>query len=229
MGTFATMITGTAIPTHMTDDADLLTLLQWLSPVFPVGGYAYSHGLETAVAEGDVASAEGLSAWVGFVLERGAGLSDAVLLTSAMGAEADIDALNDWASALAASAERWQETHEQGAAFTRAVNAVTGRAAAEVALPVAVGRAAADLSIPPERVASLYLQAFATNLVIGAVRHVPLGQAEGQRVIAALQPVILAVAGRATEMAPEDNRGAAFGADLAAIRHETQDERIIRT
>ena len=35
-------------------DADLLTLVQWLSPAFPVGGFAYSHGLEWVISEGQV-------------------------------------------------------------------------------------------------------------------------------------------------------------------------------
>ena len=152
-----------------------------------------------------------------------------MLLTSAMAPGADISALDDRAAALAASAERWQETAEQGAAFTRAVNAVIGRDDTSVALPVAVGRAAASLSLAPERVVALYLQAMVANLVTGAVRHIPLGQGDGQRVIASLQPVILAVAAKASEMTPEDIRGAAFGSDMASMRHETQDVRIFRT
>lgn len=213
----------------MTEDADLLTLTQWLSPVFPVGGYAYSHGLEAAISRGDVSSAETLTEWLRVVLERGSGLADAVLLTAAMSDSADIAALDDWAAALAASSERWQETYEQGSAFTRAVNAVTEGDERAVALPVAVGRAAARLSISEERVASLYLQAMMSNLATGAVRHIPLGQAEGQRVIADLQPMVLAVAHRAVDMTPDDIRGSAFGADLAALRHEMQDVRIFRT
>ncbi len=219
----------TGPPIRMTDNGDLLTLSHWLSPVFPVGGYAYSHGLEAAVAAGDVTTCEDLAAWLRVVAERGSGVSDAVLLTSAIQPGADIDELNEWAAALSASSERWQETSEQGAAFVRAVNAVTGRDDVAVALPVAVGRAAATLSLAPKQVAALYLQAMVANLATGAVRHIPLGQNDGQRVIAELQTTILAVAGRATKMAPEDIRSAAFGADMAAMRHETQDVRIFRT
>ncbi len=222
-----TTISPTRIP--MDESADLLTLTHWLSPVFPIGGYAYSHGLEWAIADGAVKSAAGLHDWMRVVLARGSGVSDAVLLISAMEDQADIAALNDWAAAFAASAERWQETWEQGSAFVRAVNAVTGRDEAPVALPVAVGRAAAGLSLSPERVAALYLQAVVANLVTGAVRHVPLGQVEGQRVIAGLQETVLSVASRAVDMAPEDIRSAAFGSDMAAMRHETQDVRIFRT
>ncbi len=227
MGILIAMTMDTYI--RMTEDADLLTLTQWLSPVFPVGGYAYSHGLETAISQGDVATGDALARWLTVVMEHGAGLSDAVLLTSAMEVDADIAGLDDWAAALVASSERWQETFEQGGAFTRAVNAIKGRDDCAVSLPVAVGRAAATLSISAERVASLYLQAMVSNLATGAVRHIPLGQAVGQRVIAGLQETVLAIAARAADMEPEDIRGAAFGADMAALRHETQDVRIFRT
>ncbi|MFJ5487946.1 hypothetical protein ACIKTA_10135 [Hansschlegelia beijingensis] len=59
---------GSADPT-----AALLPLLVWLSPAFPVGGYAYSHGLEQAVEDGDVTDPASLEAW----LDRG--LEDLVL------------------------------------------------------------------------------------------------------------------------------------------------------
>ncbi|MEM9972316.1 MAG: urease accessory UreF family protein [Pseudomonadota bacterium] len=210
------------------ENADLLKLTHWLSPVFPVGGYAYSHGLEHAIQTGDIASAADLEAWLRVVLARGSGLADAVLLARAQAGE-DCALLNDWAAALAASSERWQETREQGVAFTRSVNAVNSQDADPLALPVAVGRAAAGLSISATPVVALYLQSFVANLVIGAVRHVPLGQEEGQRVIVALQSTVLETAQKAVDMKPKDVRGAAFGSDMAAMRHETQDVRIFRT
>lgn len=210
-------------------DGDLLALTQWLSPAFPVGGYAYSHGLEQAIASGAVATADGLFDWLTDILDLGAGRADAVLLCRAMEAGADTEALGDTARALAASRERWEETRDQGAAFTGAHNALTGAAFAPAALPVAVGRAARALSLAPERVAALYLQAFASNLVSGAVRFVPLGQSEGQAVLGRLQPVILRVATEAAETPPEGIASGVPGADLAAMLHETQEVRIFRT
>ena len=124
---------GTATATPMSHDGvggdrdrDLLTLTQWLSPAFPIGGFAYSHGQEAAVRAGDVRTAENLRQWLGAILSAGSGLADAVLLSRAMAAGADHALLCSWAAALAVSKERWDETSEQGAAFTRVVNALTG-------------------------------------------------------------------------------------------------------
>lgn len=214
---------------HPMSDADLLTLTQWLSPAFPVGGYAYSHGLEWAVSEGQVTDAEALFGWLSDILAHGSGRADAVLLARAMDADADPALVAATARALAASKERWAETIDQGRAFTEAVNALTGKDDSPVALPVAVGRAARTLTLPPERVAALYLHAFASNLVSAAVRFVPLGQTEGQRVLGRLHPLIERVAHEAAETPLEDIGTAVPGADLASMHHETQTVRIFRT
>lgn len=210
-------------------DAALLTLMQWLSPVFPTGGYAYSHGLEWAISEGILRDAAGLRDWLGDLIERGSGRTDAILLALALAPGADHAALADLARALAPARERLQETETQGAAFTDTVNALTGAAHPPAPLPVALGRAVAPLGLPEERVVALYLHAFASNLVQGAVRFVPLGQTEGQAVLAALHPAIGRVAAAAAHAGTGDLGSAAFAADMAAMAHETMDVRIFRT
>ncbi len=72
--------TTTTIP--MDDDAALLTLAQWLSPAFPVGGFAWSHGIEAAVVSGEVRDAGAVEGWIGAIVARGSGRADAVLLTA---------------------------------------------------------------------------------------------------------------------------------------------------
>lgn len=205
--------------------AALLTLTQWLSPAFPLGAFAYSHGLEAAIAEGRLADAAGLQAWLRVLLEEGSGAVDATLLCLALRG----DDMAQTARALAASRERLEETEAQGSAFAQTVSALGGPALAPAPLPVVVGQAARPLGLPGETVAALYLHAFASALVSAAVRFVPLGQTEGQAVLAALHPVILAVAARAAECELHDLGSAAFGADLAAMAHETLDVRIFRT
>lgn len=206
-----------------------LTLAQWLSPAFPTGAFAYSHGLEWAIAEGPVRDAESLRRWLGNVLEHGAGWQDAVLLAQALRPAADHDALSDLGRALQTSAGRLTETMDQGAAFARTVADMTGQALAARPLPVAVGEAAAGLGLPPEEVVALYLHAFAANLVSVAVRFVPLGQTEGQGVLARLHAEIAAIAARASVAGPDDIWTSALGSDLAAMRQEGMDVRIYRT
>ena len=212
----------------MTDTA-LLSLVQWLSPAFPVGGYAYSHGLEWAISAGDITSAEDLQRWIGTVLTEGAGRTDAILLAQALRPEADLAALSALAQALAASRERLVETLDQGRALGQTIAALTGQPLPEMPYPVALGAAARGLGLPAEPVVALYLHAFASALVQAAVRFVPLGQTEGQAVLAALHPVILQVAAKAVQAGIDQIGSGAFRSDLAAMRHETMDVRIFRT
>lgn len=206
----------------------LLSLQQWMSPAFPVGSFAYSHGLEGLIEDGTVASAAGLEAWLGDILCFGAGRSDAILLSSVMRG-GDADAAAALAKALAASRERWAETMEQGAAFAEAVSAATGAALPPLPYPVAVGLAARRLDLAPEAVVGAYLHAFASTLVSVAVRFVPLGQAEGQRVLTALHAPIAQVAAEAATLELEAISSFVPGADLAAMQHETQDVRMFKT
>jgi urease accessory protein len=211
---------------------DLLVLMQWLSPAFPVGGFAYSHGLEWAISAGEVTGAAELCEWLSDVLEHGAGRVDATLLAQAMDPAADLDGLADLARALAPSAERLAETEDQGAAFARAVSATGPGEVAAMPFPVAFGAAARGLDVAPAQAAALYLHAMVSNLVSGAVRFIPLGQTAGQRALAALHPVIEAVAAAAAAAAaapPGAVASTALGADLAAMRHETMEVRIFRS
>lgn len=206
-----------------------LSLVQWLSPAFPTGAFAYSHGLEAAMAGGGVTDAMTLRDWVAGVLRHGAGRTDAILLARGMDPDADLDALADLARALAGSAERLRETVEQGAAFAATTGALAGDEHPARPLPLAVAQAARGLGLPAPQVCAVYLQAFAGTLVLAGVRFLPLGQTEGQRVLAALHPLIGALADEAATAPAGAIGGLAFGAEIAAMAHETLDVRIFRT
>src|SRR5271165_1784130 len=96
--------------TTMMRDRHLLHLLAWLSPAFPTGAYAYSHGLEWAVECGDITDGDTLRAWLADVLIHGSGRNDAILLRHAHRTACDHSALNDLAAAIAPSRERRTET-----------------------------------------------------------------------------------------------------------------------
>ncbi|MEL6169078.1 MAG: urease accessory UreF family protein [Pseudomonadota bacterium] len=213
----------------MSSTADRLTLARWLSPSFPLGSFAYSHGLEAAVEQGAVATADALCAWSGDVLRYGSGKSDAILLALALKPGADWVVLAAWARALAASRERWVETRELGTAFTDTTNAIEGTAHAAAPLPVAVGRAASRLDLPAEEVVALYLQNMAAAIVSAGVRFIPLGQVAGQGVQAALAPIALVVAHEAIATDLDAITTGVPMADLAAMAHETMDVRIFLT
>ena len=98
-----------------------------------------------------------------------------------------------------------------------------------LALPVAVGIASAGHGIALASALRAYLQAFAANLVSAGVRLIPLGQTDGQRVLAALEHVVAASAERASGTALDEVGGAAFRADIAGMRHESQHTRLFRS
>jgi urease accessory protein len=206
----------------------LQILAAWFSPAYPVGAYSYSHGLEWAVEAGWVTDAGGLEAWVADLVDFGAGRSDAILLARAMEAD-DPAALAELAEALAPSAERLLETMAQGAAFARTTSAVWGVPVPAMPYPVAVGHAARLLGLPARETATLFVQAFAANIVSAGVRLVPLGQTEGQRITATLLPVAARVADAALVEPIAALGSAAVGADLAAMLHETQYSRLFRS
>jgi urease accessory protein len=228
--TITTMIVEPAMGTGNNTQSELLRLLAWLSPAFPTGAYAYSHGLEQAVEDGDIADGDTLSNWLTDVLYHGSGRNDVILLRYAHRAGTDLTALNDLAVALAASRERRIETLDQGTAFVAAAAPWQApRLPDRVAYPIAVGAVAGHHGIDEDTTAPAYLQAFATNLISAAVRLVPLGQTAGLRVLAALEPAILQLATATRTATLDDLGGCAFRSDIAAMRHETQYTRLFRS
>ncbi|WEF24961.1 urease accessory UreF family protein [Paracoccus sp. S3-43] len=214
-------------PTITPPEIARLRLTQYLSPAFPVGGFAWSQGLESAMEAGLVTRAT-LPRWLADWLDHGAGWTDAVLLSLSLRA-ADHAALDDLARAACLTSQRLAETVEQGTAFAANIAALTDSAQPAAALPVALGRACADMALPRPDIIAAFLQAQAAALISAAVRFLPLGPVEGQRMLATLQPAILAAAARAAAATQDDLASAAWGADIAAMRHETMTTRIFRS
>ena len=236
------MLPSTAASGHRTDAATLARLMTWLSPGYPVGGFSYSHGLEWAVENGEVEDAASLGDWIEAVVVHGAGHSDAIFLTEAWravsgGDEPLLAEVVELAAASAPSAERRLEALSQGAAFLTATRSVwphplldrLGGENIEIAYPAAVGICTAAHGLPLMASARAFVQAFAANLVSAGVRLVPLGQTDGLRVIARLEPSVARVAAGALAASLEDVGGIAIMADIASMRHETQYTRLFRS
>lgn len=229
------MVTGARTATHMAKRpmtiSGTLTLAQWLSPSFPLGSFAYSHGLETAIAEGWVNDAASMQDWLRDVLEFGTGRSDAILLVAAYHAAspqalADIDATG---RAFASSAERLRESLHQGAAFTRTTSVIWGDTNQDLLFPTALGFAAAQADIAAHLTTAMYLHAFASNIIMACVRLVPLGQTEGQRVLNKLTPFCENIAQQVQTSTLDDLFSNTFMSDIAAMRHETLQPRIFQS
>ncbi|KQQ07124.1 urease accessory protein UreF [Methylobacterium sp. Leaf122] len=241
-----TTVTGirTIIRTPM---IDALRLMAWLSPTYPVGAFAYSHGLEWAVECGDVRDAATLGDWLADVLERGAGRNDMIFCAAAHRVtEAGDDAglaeilaeINDLALALAPSRELHLETSQQGRSFLDAtlrawpcpaLTTVADRLNAEVAYPVAVGAAAGAHGVAREATVAAYGLACVQNLVSAALRVAPVGQSAGTTILAALTPRVAALAETLHDAGLDALGSATLRLDLGSFRHETQYSRIFRS
>lgn len=226
----------------MTND-QLLRLLAWLSPAYPIGAYTYSHGLEAAIEAGLAGSADALADWLETVLAHGSGLSDAIFLGQAWqavaaGADDRLEGLAARAMAFQPAAELRLETAQQGRAFLDATVKAWPCPALErlqamtlpaLPYPIAVGAACAGHGIRLRWSIGGYLHGVAANLVSAGVRLIPLGQSAGLAVLARLEPVIAGVVDTALESGLDDLRSAVPMVEWCAMRHETQYTRLFRS
>lgn len=216
--------------TVMTPESHQLALiLNFLSPAFPTGAFAYSHGLERAIGDGLVTDGDSTFDWVSALLTDGSGWNDAVLIANTR--EDTMEDINALALSLSAGRERHLETTALGASFAEAARSFTTLPLPEgpVAYPVAVAAAGIATGIARETLILAYCQAFAASLVSVAVRLVPIGQKAGLGVQARLIPLLAETARRAAESTLDDLGSATFLSDIASIRHEHQHTRIFRT
>jgi urease accessory protein len=230
-------------PLELVSHAALYRLATWLSPAYPVGGFAYSSGIEWAVEAGDISDRQSLLDWLRPMLTEGVGFNDAVLMVAAHRAAAagDDTALGEvaeLAAALAPTRERHLETTTLGRAFMDVTSAawpcepvakLKELWSGPVAYPVAVGAACAGHGIPLAAAVHAFLAAVSANWVSAAVRLVPLGHTDSQLTLSAIEPVVADTARRAISATLDDLGSATFRADLASARHETQYTRLFRS
>jgi urease accessory protein len=217
--------------------------MTWMSPAYPVGAFSYSSGLEWAVEAGDVRDAATLTGWLATLTGCGSVSCDAAIFCHTWRAVADghdeaLAVAAGLAAALAGSRERFLETTAQGQAFlqitqaawaTPALDRLTAAWHGPVAYPVAVAAACAGHGIALCPALHAFLHGVVSNLVSAGVRLVPLGQTDGQRVLAALEAPLAQAAERALSTALDDIGMAALRADIASMRHETQYTRLFRS
>lgn len=208
--------------------------MAWLSPAFPVGAFSYSHGLERAVGDGIVCNADGLHDWLGALLDHGTAWNDTLIVAEAWRratANGDLSELAELCEAMAGSAERHLETMAQGAAFAKYVAQWTGgRVLPEPCpYPVAFGASAGWAGLDPEATIAAFAQGFVSNQIQCGIRLSLLGQDAGVRLLHALEPTTVALAGRGVRASLDDLGGAALIAEISAMNHEIQHTRLFRS
>jgi urease accessory protein len=220
-----------------------LALFSWLSPSFPTGAFAYSHGLERVIADGDVRDGTTLLAWVLELMRHGSIRTDLILAAcsaNSLGAgdHGRFRQVSELALALSPSRERHLETTQQGRSFMDTLRAawpspmlddIILDPSAEIAYPVAFGAAlfAHGLKLSPSLAA--YALQSGSNLVSAAVRLGTVGQTEAQKIIASLAKPARGAAALAARANLEDLGAATFRSDMASLRHETQYTRLFRS
>jgi len=221
----------------------LYRLLTWLSPAYPVGAFAYSQGIETAVAREAVSDRSSAQDWIEDSLEAGALWSDAVIFARSHDAARARDSralgtVNDFARAFQPTAELRAETMAQGGAFLcvtveawpcPALDLLSRIEDDQIAYPVAVACAAAGHGIALDAALEAWLHAGACNLVSACVRLVPLGQTDGQRILAGLEAAIAGTAQRARRLPLDDMFTSCLMVEVCSMAHETQATRLFRS
>lgn len=208
-----------------------LTLLSWLSPAFPTGGFAYSAGLES-VAHQSVQTVDDLQAWISGQIENGPVWNDAVLLTASWHAETETQLLEiaELARALVSASERLDEMNGQGTSFADAsAYWLPESLPRDLPYVVALGAAAKKAALPLQETLEVFLHAFASNQLQAAIRISLTGQNGAAQILATLAPVVTDAAIRAANSSLDDLGSSGFLADIAAMNHEILPTRLFRS
>ncbi len=205
----------------------LAKLLQLASPTLPVGAYSYSGGLEAACEAGVVTDAASAERWIGDVLEFSMARMEAPLLFRMMKNQ-------EWNEVFLASresAELRAETVQMGYSLNRLFKDLgLGEVPVEEpSFPAAFAYAAAQWKIEPEAALQAYLWAWLENQVMAALKAVPLGQTDGQRILLSLGNRIEELVKKAMQMKDDDIGNFAPNLALLSAKHETQYSRLFRS
>lgn len=215
---------------------NLARLLQLASPTLPVGAYSYSGGLEAAIEGGVVHDAASAERWIGDVLEFSVVRMEGPMLLSLIRSFNqkhlnEIKELNERFLASRESAELRAETVQMGYSLNRLLKDLDAGEvpAEEPSFPAAYAYAAAQWKIEPEAALQAYLWAWLENQVMAAVKAVPLGQTDGQRILLSLGGLLPTLTAKAKNMQEQELGNFAPGLALLSAKHETQYSRLFRS
>jgi urease accessory protein len=232
--------TTTESPGSPADPLALLRLLQLASPQLPIGAFNFSQGLEQAIDAGVIHDAGGAREWISGIARHGvAGLDLPLLLRlhAAWEGQDASHALRLSAGLVAAreTAELRAEERHMGQALARLL-ASLGIAAAHdwqrdprASYAAMFALAATHAGASAHDTALAYAWAWAENQAIAAVKLLPLGQTDGQRMLEAIRLQIPALVTAAMATSDEDIGTATPLATMASAWHETQYTRLFRS
>ncbi|MBP8295857.1 MAG: urease accessory protein UreF [Burkholderiales bacterium] len=237
-----------ALPAPASPSPNALTrLLHLASTMLPVGAFSYSQGLEWAVECGTVTGRADAERWIVDCLRWSVGRFEAPLLVAAhrawaAGDDAQARALDDWMRATRETRELLAETLQMGYSLRRWCDDAGALDTAWLArigrldsptYPVLFAAIAAAWGLDVRTMATVYLWSWLENQVGAALKAVPLGQTDGQRILLAAGPAVDAVAddaiARAVATGPEGWTTQCPGLAIASSCHEAQYSRLFRS
>jgi urease accessory protein len=221
----------------------LARLLQLASPTLPVGAYSYSQGLESAVESGLVTDRDTAGRWIqdALVLNVARFEAPAWCRLHAAWLASDFDevrGINEWFLATRETAELRAETLQMGYSMRRLCVELSGFEAStlgalesmeDVAFPAAFTFAAVQWCLPRHDALVAYLWSWLENQVMAAVKVIPLGQTDGQRLLVHVGSGLSEIADRVLASGVDDVANFTPGLAIASSRHETQYSRLFRS
>lgn len=218
----------------------LLSALHLASPALPVGGFAYSQGLEQAIEERWIGNMEQAYVWIrdGLLLNLARQELPWWLCCYEAAAQQQWDALldaNQQLSAVRETAELRLESLQMGYSMAKlfaqwpSAESLSELKDTAWSYPAAYAALAACTGVEKETALAAYLWSWVENQVLAAIKTVPLGQIEGQALLHRLKEDIAAACLIAHSTSTAEAGSAAFGLALASARHETQYSRLFRS
>lgn len=227
------------MPLHARPAALPLHLLRLVSPSQPVGSFSYSRALEWAVHAGTVLDERTAGEWILGILEHSYAMLDGALFWRMMHALAVDDeqgflGANEWLAASRESREFELEDRRMSESMLRllaelGIERASNYSTKRLTYPAAFAIAANHWSIAPVDALCGLMWSIVESQVAAAIRLVPLGHTDGQRILIASVPVIERAAQNAAMLEDDEIGNVATALAMASAWHETQYSRLFRS
>lgn len=218
----------------------LMRLMQLTSPSLPVGAFAYSGGLESAVEIGLLHDLSSTQSWVKNIMQDGLARLDVPLFYRIYGAwlaneKVALKSLNNQLFAQRETSELQAEDAHMGGALSRLLSdlEMTETAlwtrAERVSFTTMFALASVKWQIDVDQAATGLVWSWLENQVAAAIKLVPLGQTDGQRLIGQLLQEIPALLEQAQQLTDDEIGSSLPMLAILSAQHETQYSRLFRS
>ena len=222
---------------------DLYYLLTWFSPSYPVGSYAYSHGLEYATENGNIKNVKELRLWISDFLNFGTGYNDGILISCLYDAvfKNNTEKIKEICTIIKAfkpTKEISLEASQQGISFAHVVSSTINSKKFDnfmsiiddnISYPSVVAGAGAICNINKLDLIHAYLHAFISNILSAALRLISIGQTESQILLIKLKKEVSMLINKIENKNINDLGSSIFIGEWLSASHQNQYSRLFRS